>query len=69
MKDFKKVVQIRNTHGVPVARQGMVPRIHTPMGNMMTAATKARMAPKTTFSRATPPTGSGASSRSSISLL
>ena len=40
-----------------------------PTGNITAAATKARMAANTTFSTATAPMGSGASRRSSISLL
>ena len=58
------------TTATPVeACHGMLPRIQTPTGNMTAAATQARRAAKTTFSMATAPMGSGANSRSSISLL
>src|ERR1700674_2050904 len=61
---------IITTTAAPVdACQGMEPRIQIPTGNITAAATQARMAAKTTFSTATAPVGSGASRRSSISLL
>ena len=61
---------IITTTATPVeACQGIDPRIQTPMGNITAAATNPRMAANTTFSTATAPTGRGARSRSSISLL
>ena len=46
-----------HTAGPVEACQGIEPRIHTPIGNITAAATKARMAAKTTFSTATAPIG------------
>ena len=59
---------VRNS-GTPLARHGIEPSTQIPMGSITSAASRARMLAKTTFSTATIPTGSGASSRSSISLV
>jgi hypothetical protein len=55
--------------GAALARQGMEPSTQTPTGSITSAASRARRLANTTFSTATIPTGSGASSRSSISLV
>src|SRR5216684_6007920 len=59
----------KTNNGTPDARQGIEPSTNTPTGNITIDATRARVAAKTSFSIATQLVGSGASRRSSISLV
>ena len=52
-----------------LSANGTPPSTHQPTGNMMSAATSARNAPKMIFSDAIHAVGSGASSLSSISFV